>query len=90
MVAVLYFTSFDSLAYCFVGFSPPHSTKKILIPYQNLLTREFKIRVVRCVFKKLLTYFLEATLGVMALLFVKDASCMSISRFVYQFLSSFN
>ena len=69
MVAVLYFTSLDSLAYCF-GFSVPSTSPlpittpiriffsfQIWIPCQNLLTRELKIRVVGFALKKLFTHF---------------------------------
>ena len=67
MVAVLYFTSFDSLAYCF-GFSvsstsqplPPSAfffSFQIRILCQNSLTRELKIRVVGFALKKLFTHF---------------------------------
>ena len=58
----LYFTSFDSLAYCF-GFSttsPPPKQKKNspdLDSLSKFTYRELKIRVVGFVLKKLLTYF---------------------------------
>ena len=65
MLAVLYFISLDSLAYCF-GFSAPstHPTPiriffsfQIWILCQNSLTREHKIRVVGFALKKLFTHF---------------------------------
>ena len=68
MVAVLCFTSLDSLAYCF-GFSvpstpPPHPLPhphffsfQIWILSQNSHTRELKIRVVGFALKKLFTHF---------------------------------
>ena len=67
MVAVLYFTSLDSLAYCF-GFNVPSTSPtptfkptffsfQIWILCQNSLTTELKIRVVGCVLKKLFTHF---------------------------------
>ena len=65
MVAVLYFISLDSLAYCF-GFSVPSTSPtpicifflfQIWILCQNSLTRELKIRVVGFALKKFVTHF---------------------------------
>ena len=69
MVAVLYFTSLDSLAYCF-GFSVPSNSPSPSPPpsaffffsdidfhCQTSLTREPKIRVVGFALKKLFTHF---------------------------------
>ena len=69
MVAVLYFTSLDSLTYCF-GFSVPSTSAsapppsnphifsfQIWILCQNSLTRELKIRVVGFILKKLFKHF---------------------------------
>ena len=72
MVAVLNFTSLDSLAYCFwfTVFPPPPPPSptsnlethiffsfQIWILCQNSFTRELKIRVVGFVLKKLFTHF---------------------------------
>ena len=66
MVAVLYFTSLDSLAYCF-GFSvlstsPPHPTPTTFVTFHiwilcqnSLIIIELKIRVVGFVLRKLFT-----------------------------------
>ena len=69
IVAVLYFTSLDSLAHCF-GFSVPSTSPlptpipirifvsfQIWILCQNSLTRQIKIGVVGFALKKLVTHF---------------------------------
>ena len=67
MVALLYFTSLDSLAYVLVSVFPPTPPPfpapthifsfYIWILCQNSLTRELKIRVVVFVLKELFTHF---------------------------------
>ena len=88
MVAILYFTSFDSLAYCY-DFNVPSTSPtpafkptfffpfQIWIFCQNSLTRKLKMRVVGFILKKLFTHF-EMLIVLHALLTVCYTDLVSV------------